>query len=143
MNSLPAGYIPCGTENQTCTATGTNTVYYGAGDKYYSKQMTGPFTCGLSTFDNQDPDPGVAKMCYLPWPNLNEANSEIPTDTTLMTSLPSGYTVCGKEGGQCNTTGTRLAYYGAGGKYFTKYVQGPFTCSIGFFGADPNIGVNK
>ncbi|MFL5812717.1 MAG: hypothetical protein ACJ763_04000 [Bdellovibrionia bacterium] len=62
MSSAPTNtWTMCATEGGTCSFSGTKTVRYGAGTKWYTKTATGSIACNNATFG--DPIVGTAKEC--------------------------------------------------------------------------------
>jgi alpha-L-rhamnosidase len=59
----PSGTAYCGPENSLCSFYGTETVYFGAGSDWTSKNIAGGTPCTDVAFG--DPDYGVVKACYV------------------------------------------------------------------------------
>ena len=57
-----ATWVPCASENGTCTFTGTREVAFGVNGKYHYASFTGSIPCTDSVFG--DPAFGTAKSCY-------------------------------------------------------------------------------
>lgn len=64
--SLPSGYVKCADENEYCSFSGTQVVYYGADSCYKVRSFTDGVVCNNDNFG--DPLPGVFKACYIPGP---------------------------------------------------------------------------
>jgi hypothetical protein len=123
VTKLPTGYDPCAVEGDMCNNNiGESLVYYGAGDKFYSKKKSGPFVCDSDEFGN--PNPTANKVCYLP---------------TKPNSVPAAeyYVKCGDENSLCNNEGTNLVYYGTKNKFNKREMTGQFKCSDLIFGNLP------
>lgn len=108
----------CAQENGRCIFTGTQTVRYGAGDRYVSKNLDFSAGCNNATFG--DPAPGVAKHC----------------------EVTSSWTRCANEGGTCTYSGTQTVRYGSGNNFFTKTADTTLACNNNVFG-DPTPTVVK
>lgn len=108
----------CAAENGHCIFTGNQTVRYGAGNSYVSKNLNGAATCDNATFG--DPAAGVAKHC----------------------EVTSSWTSCAAEGGVCAVSGTQIVRYGSGASFFTKLTDAGLACNNTTFG-DPTPGTVK
>jgi hypothetical protein len=59
-------WVPCASENGTCSFDGDRQVMYGTPDKHAIKRFTASARCDNSAFD--DPAPGVEKNCWVEAP---------------------------------------------------------------------------
>lgn len=132
---LPTGYVKCADHNGVCSNLPIGSrIYYGTGDKYYSKPVDAnntTYKCDHLTFG--DPNYGLAKSCY--------RQPQQPTET-----LPAQYIKCADHNGTCSNLpiGTRV-YYGADGKFYSKPVDAnntTYKCTNLVFG-NPNAGATK
>lgn len=69
MSAIPGGenmdlYSICAREGNTCTFTGTKTVYFGLNTNFISKSFTGSAACNTSAFGG-DPVPSTSKKCWI------------------------------------------------------------------------------
>lgn len=62
-SGAPAGYTYCAAENGTCSFSGTQSVVYGANNRFYTRTATGSSACNNATFG--DPISGTRKSCYV------------------------------------------------------------------------------
>ena len=62
ISRLATSCTKCADENGQCSFTGTLTIFYGAGNNFYSKSLTGGTACTNSVFG--DPIQGTVKACY-------------------------------------------------------------------------------
>lgn len=94
--SLPTGAAECASENGSCTASGVQEVWYGAGTHWKVAPVVGPFNCNNATFG--DPISGTAKKCYL----ANYYGSWTPPGGTVGLNSDGFFyarvEVCGKNG---------------------------------------------
>ncbi|MES2743278.1 MAG: carbohydrate-binding protein [Pseudomonadota bacterium] len=108
----------CANEGGRCLFNGTQTVRFGTGDRWVSKNVDWGTACDVATFG--DPAYGVAKHC----------------------EVTSKWEFCGNENQQCAFGNTQTVRYGAGGTFFTKTVSNGLACNNATFG-DPAFGVGK
>ncbi|WP_165956406.1 family 43 glycosylhydrolase [Kribbella antibiotica] len=122
----PSGSTRCVTEGQTCAVGGPAIVTFGAAGNYADKLVgAGSITCTNASF-GRDPLPGVEKACYV-----------------ASAGSPPGLASCAAENQTCTVAGPRTAVFGARGAFYSRLVNGPFTCNAATFGADPIYGVLK
>ena len=109
-SSLPTGYVACADEwSQTvCNFSGSTVLYFGSGSSYAYGTVTGPFNCNTGNTVFGDPNPGVAKACYVPQAVLGGTSSGTTTGSTSgTTSGSTGGTTSGSTtGGTGTTSGT-------------------------------------
>lgn len=117
----------CANEDQRCRFSGTQYVYYGAGDRFVARSLSNGVNCSNAVFG--DPAPGVRKACYL----AEAIGSAV--------SAPGGRS-CADEGGYCRFNGARYVYYGAGDHYVARRLTNGTECTNTVFG-DPTPGVRK
>jgi hypothetical protein len=111
----------CAKEGDTCSFTGTRTVYYGTDYTYVNRQLTDGTPCTDAVFSDTVLPPGP-KVCYLDEP---------------IGLLPKR---CAKEGETCFFKGTQPIYYGAKGKYTSRELTDQTACTNGVFGdSNPNV----
>lgn len=127
----PPGYIFCSNELAQCAFSGTNTVAFGVNGHFVFQNKTNGVTCESSQFNNQDPDPGVAKYCFIP-------------------VTPPGYKVCASENQTCNVSASSLypasVAFGANGNFsFRSFTSSTsITCNKqSFWNLDPAYGIVK
>lgn len=102
-------------------------VAFGANGRFVFANVTGNYTCGLSTFGGsaKDPAPYVKKACYAPLIDYVFAADE----TVPPTSIALG-------------ANPRPVAYGANGKFAYRVLSGTVSCENDTFG-DPIGGVQK
>jgi hypothetical protein len=136
-DAVPSSYTVCGNDGSSCELNDPQLVYYGAGNKYVSKNLSGTILCGPPSFNNIDPSPGKMKTCYV----LSGSPTNVPTHAN---SVPSSYIACGTDGSSCKLNGPQLAYYGAGNEYISKNLSGTIFCGPPTFNnIDPSPGHKK
>ncbi|MET3131183.1 hypothetical protein AAKU55_001442 [Oxalobacteraceae bacterium GrIS 1.11] len=108
----------CANENSRCIFTGKQTVRYGAGERFVSKDFDWATSCDSTTFG--DPAPGVAKHC----------------------EVTSSWEFCANENQQCAYGDTQTVRYGSGSTYLSKTATGGLSCNNNEFG-DPLAGAAK
>jgi hypothetical protein len=126
--SVYNGFTACGTENATCSFSGTKLVRYGVGARHFYKLATNGIACTYTAFGG-DPAPYEYKQCL--YANL--------------ASLADGWKLCAGEGGQCYTPYNQTLAYGANGSYVYKTSSAASynTCNATTFGGDPVPGGMK
>lgn len=140
-----ATWQTCATEGQTCSASNGSVVRYGAGDRFYYRNVSGSFTCGTALFG--DPFYGMSKTCQVRTGVAVAASGTLTTETTgnggTAGAAASGtWNRCGGEGAICSVSGSTTVRFGANGLYAQRTVAGQFLCSTSVFG-DPAPGATK
>lgn len=117
---------PCANENGRCEFAGTATIYYGARDRWVTRQASNGIDCNNQTFG--DPIVGVVKRCF--------REGGMP-----LVSAPRGER-CARENGRCDFRGAATIYYGAKNRWVTRSASDGIDCNNATFG-DPIVGVVK
>ena len=116
-------------EGQHYSVSGTQTVRFGAGERWITTQVTGDGDCTNSAFGS-DPAPGVYKRC-----EAMAAAEPPPVDP--------GWTTIADEGEDFSVGGTQTVRFGAGDAWISQSVSAGGSCTNGYFGSDPAFGVRK
>ncbi|MCY7316456.1 MAG: S8 family peptidase [Rubrivivax sp.] len=111
-------------EGQAFNVSGTQTVRYGSGSNWITREVTGSGTCSNTGFGG-DPIFGVVKRCEI----------ALAAGTT--------WTVIAAEGQAFSVSGTRTVRYGSGTSWSAQAVTGSGACTNTWFGNDPIYGVVK
>ncbi len=127
---LPAGYIPCAAEGQTCLFGGTIDVFYGRGSRWTMLTRTNSVECTRGVFAH--PNPAYADTrCY------------VPAAALRLAALPDGLVECGGESQTCTFGGTVPVFYGADKSFATQNHTDSVECRGSSFAVDPALGTNK
>ena len=113
-------YTHCADEGGTCSFGGTKNVRYGANGAFAYRTLSNGTACNNATFG--DPIPGVPKKCSIG---------------------PNGFSFCAGQNGTCSFTGQKLVAYGANNAFYYRVFNGSAACTVGAFGGDPIVGVQK
>jgi len=127
-------WTECAAEGKDCRFAGTREVRFGGKGVYTSKIVTAATPCTTAAFG--DPMRGLAKTCSY------ASVTAVAPAALPKTAGASGWTPCAGEGAICQLSGTNRVRYGTEGKYVTKVLTGPVTCSNATFG-DPAHGALK
>jgi len=128
-------WTSCANEKAQCNFSGSKTVRYGSGGKYYYGTFSAGVFCSNSIFG--DPIENVAKQCSY--------GGVIPSGSKIIsapTADASGWTTCSAEKAQCQFSGYQTVRYGANNKYFYGSYLNSVLCSNATFG-DPIENVVK
>jgi hypothetical protein len=109
-------------------------VRFGGKGVYTSKIVTASTPCTTAVFG--DPVRGHAKSCSF------ASVTTAPPAAPPKTGGADAWTPCAGEGAICQLSGTNRVRYGTEGKYVTRVLTGPVTCSNATFG-DPDHGALK
>jgi hypothetical protein len=121
----PGTWTQCATEHNSCAATGSQPIAFGADGAYWTTTSNGATTCSADTV-GVDPVYDVAKSCY------------------TQTGAPQGFgTTCAAENGTCAFSGERTVAFGADGDFVYRTFNGGVGCTNTAFGQDPIYGVAK
>lgn len=114
-------------EGASFSVAGTQTVRYGAGNRWIQKLVSGNAQC-TNAFFSGDPAYGVVKSCQ----------------TFVPTTAPSGTWVpLATEGSSFTVSGSQTVRYGAGTTWIVKTIADAGQCTNTYFGSDPIYGVVK
>jgi hypothetical protein len=122
----PTGFTSCAVEGATCTVTAPTLVSYGANGAFAYRLVTGGSVSCTNAAFGRDPIFGVAKGCHL-----------------APAAGPAGWTACAPENATCTPGTGRVVLYGARGAFYTRWPDGPVSCTSTAFGGDPVPGVLK
>ena len=125
MSTSDTTWTPIASEGAHFTVSGTQTVRYGAGSSWVSRDIAGGADCSNTAFGG-DPIYGTVKSCQA-----------AATVTAASWSRIAG------EGENFSVSGTQTVRYGTGSSWLVKTVTGSGSCSNAFFGSDPAYGVVK
>jgi hypothetical protein len=116
-------------EGEHFTVSGTQSVRYGTGSSWITRQVDGGGDCSNAAFGN-DPYYGVVKVCQV---------------AAAATPAPGGatWTTIASEGATFTVSGTQTVRYGSGNAWIERQVTGGGACSNDAFGGDPLYGVVK
>jgi hypothetical protein len=91
LSSLPAEYRRCAGEwvDPVCQFVGTALVAYGADDRFFVRQITGPFDCRQGNRVFGDPLPGTEKACYVNVPAGGVAAAPLPPSQVVAAPGPA------------------------------------------------------
>lgn len=140
------GWLPCGSEGQTCVVSSPSTVRFGADGRYAYRNVNGPVYCHDSVFG--DPAYGERKQCAYRFGHNQSPDDRHPGEWSGggwsggNAHNESGWNFCAREKGYCDFRGTREVRFGANGRFAVRTVSGGTDCSVQVFG-DPNPGVKK
>nr|WP_176936579.1 right-handed parallel beta-helix repeat-containing protein [Massilia sp. PDC64] len=126
-------WTECAAEGKDCRFSGTREVRFGGKGLYTSKIVTAATPCTTAVFG--DPARGLPKTC-------SYASVTTAAPAAAPKAAASAWTPCAGEGAICQLSGTNRVRYGTEGKYVTKVLTGPVTCSNATFG-DPDHGSLK
>jgi hypothetical protein len=127
------GWVRVASENDTFTLAASQTVRYGAGNAWVSREASGSVTCSNWWFGN-DPAFGVVKGCEV---------VDAQAASSGATSASGSWQTVAQENGGFIVAGTRPVRYGAGDAWVQRSVTGAGTCSNWWFGSDPAFGTVK
>jgi len=126
--SPPAAWTKVADEGQVFNVAGAQTVRYGSGTAWVTRNVVDSGEC-TNSFFGTDPLYGVVKQCEV------SASSTAPP--------PPGWTQIATEGQLFSVAGTQTVRYGTGSAWLTRSVTNNGECSNTFFGADPAFGIVK
>ena len=122
------GWRACASENGFCPVPYPTAVRFGANGRYVTLRVSRGVQCSNRVFG--DPAVGVVKHC----------------DYQLVGGGPpgggGGLTYCAAEDGTCYFRGPAQVYYGANGRFTSRYLFNGTACSNSVFG-DPAPGQQK
>ena len=123
-------WIPCASEDQTCSFSGSARVRYGTDNRYAYRNAADSVRCSVNVFG--DPAYGSPKTC------------DYQLHPTMGPPAPNGgWDYCASEGGICHFSGAGEVRYGAQGKFVTMRAINGLPCSLETFGRDPIYGQKK
>lgn len=121
-------WSPIASEGAGFSVTGTQTVRYGAGDRWLQRVMSGSGQC-TNAFFGADPAFGVVKTCQT---------------FVVSTPPPNGTWVpLVMEGASFTVSGSQTVRFGAGSTWVHRNVVDGGQCTNLYFGSDPAYGVIK
>ena len=122
----PPAWTFIASEGQSFSVAGTQTVRYGSGSSWITRDVSASGSC-TNAFFGSDPIVGVLKRC--------EVSSAAPAS--------SSWTRIAGEGQSFSVSGTQTVRYGSGSSWTTLNVTASGNCTNAFFGKDPIPGVVK
>eukprot|EP00929_Paragymnodinium_shiwhaense_P120489 TRINITY_DN92449_c0_g1_i1.p1 TRINITY_DN92449_c0_g1~~TRINITY_DN92449_c0_g1_i1.p1 ORF type:complete len:506 (+),score=108.88 TRINITY_DN92449_c0_g1_i1:92-1609(+) len=120
-------------------------VRFGWGESWVQAPLPRGASCALASFGNDDPAPGIRKVCECMPP------SQTATPNNAMVELGTSWTRCANEGDSCACPSGEVRF-GATNRWVAAETAGPqakvaapsVTCQSTSFGnADPASGINK
>lgn len=136
-----ATWTVAASENQRFTLAVSTPVRYGANDAWVYRTLVGDVSCSNGVFG--DPLVNVVKRCEVQAGTPSNAAAPAGNTTPANASAASGWAFVANENESFTVAGTRTVRYGAGSTWIEKSVTSAGTCSNGFFGRDPLVGVVK